>query len=247
MRKAAAKAIAESEEQAAQHRPRRAPGPLGVREPGVHSEKVRPVPCRRYSRVTPIFPIRTGTMPYWAIESGAVIRTVGSSSHRQGLLTASIQSLCRPHGVATCPYRGREEPRAEDQETSWHRRQYGGRAVNGREPIPVAGLWRALGTHRRLVGHLGRRPHLGGPPRRRLQPSWACWRLLVFGGATAALAFQEQLKQIAVQNTWLDVDHRRASSSSRSCGALIVIRSFQVVRPPGPARRRCGSPPAPWS
>ncbi|HZE32480.1 MAG TPA: LCP family protein [Actinoallomurus sp.] len=110
-------------------------------------------------------------------------------------------------------------------------RQYGGRAVNGREPIPVAGLWRALGltvassfvwgiahvtVGRRAVGF----------------SLMGLLAVLVFGSATAALAFQERLKQMVVQGFWLNVMIAGILVLA-VVWALIVIRSFQVVRPQG--------------
>src|SRR5689334_22984144 len=82
-------------------------------------------------------------------------------------------------------------------------RQYGGRAVNGREPIPVAGLWRALGltVASSFVWGIA---HIWAGRRAVGFTLMGLLALLVFGGATAAFAFQEDLKQIAVQNAWLD-------------------------------------------
>jgi LCP family protein required for cell wall assembly len=111
------------------------------------------------------------------------------------------------------------------------RRQVGGRAATGREPIPVAGLWRALGltvasavvwgiahvwAGRRVVGF----------------SLMALLFLLVFGTATLALAFQQHLKQIAVQHTWLDGITVGILVLALVWGS-IVIRSYQVVRPAG--------------
>lgn len=116
-------------------------------------------------------------------------------------------------------------------------RQYGRRAVNGPEPIPVAGLWRALGLTLASAVVWG------------IAHVWAGRRgvgfflmgmlaLLVFGSATAAFAFQDSLKQVAVQAAWLNAITVGILVLALIWGA-IVIRSFQVVRPPGlPAAMR---------
>jgi LCP family protein required for cell wall assembly len=110
-------------------------------------------------------------------------------------------------------------------------RQYGGRAVNGREPNPVAGLWRALGltVASSFVWGVA---HIWAGRRAVGFALMGLLALLVFGGATAALAFQERLKQIAVQNTWLNAITVGILVLALVWGA-IVIRSFQVVRPTG--------------
>jgi len=110
-------------------------------------------------------------------------------------------------------------------------RQYGGRAVNGHEPIPVAGLWRALGltVASSIVWGIA---HIWAGRRAVGFALMGLLALLVFGGATAALAFQEDLKQIVVQGTWLDAITVGILVLAL-VWAAIVIRSFQVVRPSG--------------
>jgi LCP family protein required for cell wall assembly len=110
-------------------------------------------------------------------------------------------------------------------------RQYGGRAVNGREPIPVAGLWRALGLTLASAVIWGI-AHVWAGRRGVGFALMGLLALLVFGGATAALAFQNDLKQIAVQNSWLNAITVGILVLALVWGS-IVIRSFQVVRPPG--------------
>jgi polyisoprenyl-teichoic acid--peptidoglycan teichoic acid transferase len=115
-------------------------------------------------------------------------------------------------------------------------RQYGGRAVNGRQPngrqpIPVAGLWRALGltVASSFVWGIA---HIWAGRRAVGFALMGLLALLIFGGATAAFAFQEDLKQVAVQGTWLDA-LTVAILVLALVWAAIVIRSFQVVRPTG--------------
>jgi polyisoprenyl-teichoic acid--peptidoglycan teichoic acid transferase len=110
-------------------------------------------------------------------------------------------------------------------------RQYGGRAVNGRKPIPVAGLWRALGLTLASAVIWGI-AHIWAGRRAVGFALMGLLALLVFGGATVALAFQDRLKQIAVQSTWLDAITVGILVLALVWGS-IVIRSFQVVRPPG--------------
>jgi LCP family protein required for cell wall assembly len=110
-------------------------------------------------------------------------------------------------------------------------RQYGGRAVNGREPIPVAGLWRALGLTV-ASSFIWGIAHVWAGRRAVGFSLMGLLAALVFGFATLALAFQEKLKQIVVQGSWLNVII--AGILVLAIGwALIVIRSFQVVRPAG--------------
>jgi polyisoprenyl-teichoic acid--peptidoglycan teichoic acid transferase len=110
-------------------------------------------------------------------------------------------------------------------------RQYSRRAVNGRKPIPVAGLWRALGLTVASAVVWGV-AHISAGRRAVGFTLMALLGLLVFGTATVALAFQDTLKQIVVQGSWLT-----AIAASilvlAIVWAVIVIRSFQVVRPPG--------------
>ncbi|WP_329242525.1 LCP family protein [Actinoallomurus sp. NBC_01490] len=110
-------------------------------------------------------------------------------------------------------------------------RQYGGRAVNGREPIPVAGLWRALGltVASAVVWGIA---HIWAGRRAVGFTLMGLLAVLVFGTVTAALAFQDKLKQMVVQDTWLNVIIAGILILAVAW-AVIVIRSFQVVRPPG--------------
>jgi polyisoprenyl-teichoic acid--peptidoglycan teichoic acid transferase len=103
--------------------------------------------------------------------------------------------------------------------------------VNGREPIPVAGLWRALGltVASAVVWGIA---HIWAGRRVAGFTLMGLLAVIIFGTATAALAFQEQLKQMVVQGSWLNVII--AAILILAVGwAVIVIRSFQVVRPPG--------------
>jgi LCP family protein required for cell wall assembly len=111
------------------------------------------------------------------------------------------------------------------------RRQAGGRAARGREPIPVAGLWRALGLTVASAVVWGV-AHLSAGRRAAGFSLMALLALIVFGTATAALLFQQRLKQIAVQHTWLD-GITVGILVLALVWAAIVIRSFQVVRPAG--------------
>jgi polyisoprenyl-teichoic acid--peptidoglycan teichoic acid transferase len=110
-------------------------------------------------------------------------------------------------------------------------RQYGGRAVNGREPIPVAGLWRALGltVASSFVWGVA---HITAGRRAVGFSLMGLLAVLIFGTATAALAFQDRLKQMVVEGFWLNVIIAGIIVLAITW-ALIVIRSFQVVRPPG--------------
>jgi LCP family protein required for cell wall assembly len=110
-------------------------------------------------------------------------------------------------------------------------RQYGGRAVNGREPIPVAGLWRALGLTLASAVVWGI-AHIWAGRRAAGFGLMGLLAVIVLGGATAALAFQDRVKQMAVQNTWLNVITVGILVLAL-VWAAIVIRSFQVVRPSG--------------
>jgi polyisoprenyl-teichoic acid--peptidoglycan teichoic acid transferase len=110
-------------------------------------------------------------------------------------------------------------------------RQYGGRAVNGREPIPVAGLWRALGltVASSFVWGLA---HVTAGRRAVGFSLMGLLAVLIFGTAAAALAFQDRLKQMVVQGFWLNVIIGGILVLA-VVWALIVIRSFQILRPPG--------------
>jgi LCP family protein required for cell wall assembly len=111
------------------------------------------------------------------------------------------------------------------------RRQIGRRAVSGREPIPVAGLWRALGLTVASAVVWGV-AHVWAGRRAVGFSLMGLLALIVFGTATAALAFPQNLKQIAVQHTWLDGITVAILVLALVWGS-IVIRSYQVVRPAG--------------
>ncbi|GAA4637913.1 hypothetical protein GCM10023196_093590 [Actinoallomurus vinaceus] len=100
-----------------------------------------------------------------------------------------------------------------------------------REPIPVAGLWRALGLTLASAVVWGV-AHVAAGRRATGFTLMGVLVLLLGGSATAALAFQEKLKQIAVQGVWLNVI-TVAILALALAWASIVIRSYQVVRPPG--------------
>jgi len=111
------------------------------------------------------------------------------------------------------------------------RRMDGGRAVNSRQPIPIAGLWRALGltVASSFVWGLA---HVWAGRRAVGFSLMGLLAAIVFGAATAGLAFQEKLKQLVVQGFWLNIIIAGILILA-VVWALIVIRSFQVVRPPG--------------
>ncbi|MFL6051643.1 MAG: LCP family protein [Actinoallomurus sp.] len=114
------------------------------------------------------------------------------------------------------------------------------RQLGGREPVPVAGLWRALGLTLASAVVWGV-AHVAAGRRAAGFTLMGILALLIAGGATAALAFQDKLKQIAVQGTWLNVI-TVAILALALAWASIVIRSYQVVRPPGlPAAMRVAS------
>jgi hypothetical protein len=103
--------------------------------------------------------------------------------------------------------------------------------AGGYRPVPAAGLWRALGLTLASavvwgVAHVAAGRRVAG------FTLMGVLALLVGGAATAALAFQDKLKQIAVQGTWLNVI-TAAILALALTWASIVIRSYQVVRPPG--------------
>jgi hypothetical protein len=112
-------------------------------------------------------------------------------------------------------------------------RQYGRQAVYDRRPapIPVAGLWRALGLTAASAVFWGI-AHVSVGRRAVGFTLMGLLALLVFSTATAALAFQDRLKQMVVQGFWLNVIISGILVLAVAW-ALIVIRSFQVVRPAG--------------
>ena len=111
------------------------------------------------------------------------------------------------------------------------RRDFGGPPAYNREPIPVAGLWRALGLTAASAFIWGI-AHVWAGRRAVGYTLMGLLAFLVFGAATAGLAFQEDIKQIAVQHTWLNVITIAILVLALVWGA-IVIRSYQVVRPTG--------------
>ncbi len=116
-------------------------------------------------------------------------------------------------------------------------RHYEGPAARRREPIPVAGLWRALGLTVASAVIWGV-AHVSSGRRAVGFALMGLLATLVLGGGAAALAFQEKLKQLVVQGFWLNV-FIVGILGLAVVWALIVIRSFQVVRPPGlPAAMR---------
>ena len=110
-------------------------------------------------------------------------------------------------------------------------RQYGGRAVNGRQPIPIAGLWRALGLTVASAVIWGI-AHVWAGRRAVGFSLMGLLAVLVFGSATAALAFQDKLKEMVVQGFWLNAIIAGIVILAIAW-AGIVIWSFQVVRPQG--------------
>jgi LCP family protein required for cell wall assembly len=110
-------------------------------------------------------------------------------------------------------------------------RQYGGRAVNGREPTPVAGLWRALGLTVASAFVWGI-AHVWAGRRAVGFTLMGLLAVLIFGAATAGLAFQDKVKQLVVQGSWLNVIIAGIIVLA-VVWASIVIRSFLIVRPPG--------------
>jgi LCP family protein required for cell wall assembly len=111
------------------------------------------------------------------------------------------------------------------------RRLDGGRAVSGRQPIPIAGLWRALGLTA-ASSFIWGIAHVWAGRRAVGFSLMGLLAAIVFGAATAGLAFQEKLKQLVVQGFWLNIIIGGILVLA-VVWALIVIRSFQVVRPPG--------------
>ncbi|MEV0406920.1 LCP family protein [Actinoallomurus sp. NPDC050550] len=109
--------------------------------------------------------------------------------------------------------------------------------VSGRGPVPVAGLWRALGLTMASVFVWGV-AHVAAGRRLAGTALMGLYGALVSAAVMAVLLFQEKLKQIAVQHTWLGVITIGILALALTW-ALIIIRSYQVVRPVGlpPAMR----------
>src|SRR3954447_17580012 len=80
------------------------------------------------------------------------------------------------------------------------RGQLGGR---GYEPVPVAGLWRALGLTLASAFVWGV-AHIWAGRRGVGYTLLALLATLIVGTALVALVFRQDLKQVAVQHTWLD-------------------------------------------
>ena len=118
-------------------------------------------------------------------------------------------------------------------------RQYGRPPVYDRRPAPnpVADLWRALGLTAASAVIWGI-AHVTAGRRAAGFSLMGLLAALVFGTAIGALAFQDRLKQMVVQGFWLNVMIAGILLIA-VVWALIVIRSFQVVRPSGlpPAMR----------
>ncbi|WP_433180889.1 LCP family protein [Actinoallomurus sp. CA-150999] len=106
----------------------------------------------------------------------------------------------------------------------------GGQAA-GRRPIPIAGLWRALGLTLASAVVWGV-AHVAAGRRAVGFTLMGLLAILVAGSATLVLAFQDTMKQLVVQDLWLNVI-TAAIIALALVWALIVIRSYQVVRPPG--------------
>ncbi|GAB2824670.1 hypothetical protein GCM10027176_31490 [Actinoallomurus bryophytorum] len=114
-------------------------------------------------------------------------------------------------------------------------RQHGRQTAYGRRPNPnpnpIAGLWRALGLTAASAVVWGLAHVTVG--RRAVGFSlMGLLAVLIFGTATAALAFQDRLKQMVVQGFWLNV-FIAGILVLAAVWALVVIRSFQILRPPG--------------
>src|SRR6185312_3483776 len=110
-------------------------------------------------------------------------------------------------------------------------RQYGRPAPRRREPVPVAGLWRALGLTLASTVVWGV-AHIWAGRRAAGFALMGLLAALVLGGVTAVLAFQDRLKQIVVQGSWLNAIIAGILLLA-AVWALVVIRSFQVVCPAG--------------
>ena len=110
-------------------------------------------------------------------------------------------------------------------------RQYGRPAPRRREPVPVAGLWRALGLTLASTVVWGV-AHIWAGRRAAGFALMGLLAALVLGGVTAVLAFQDGLKQIVVQGSWLNAIIAGILLLA-AVWALVVIRSFQVVCPAG--------------
>ncbi|MFL6056276.1 MAG: LCP family protein [Actinoallomurus sp.] len=110
-------------------------------------------------------------------------------------------------------------------------RQVDRRVVSDREPVPVAGLWRALGLTLASVFAWGL-AHLWAGRRLAGVTLMGSFGGLVAAAVTAAVVFPDKLKQIAVQHTWL-AGITIGLLVLALVWALVIIRSYQVVRPVG--------------
>jgi polyisoprenyl-teichoic acid--peptidoglycan teichoic acid transferase len=108
------------------------------------------------------------------------------------------------------------------------RRHVGGRRY---ERVPVAGLWRALGLTAASTVVWGV-AHVWAGRRGTGYALMALLASIVVGAGIIGLGFRQELKQIAVQHTWLDGITAGILLLALVWGS-VVIRSFQVVRPAG--------------
>ncbi|MCO5972877.1 LCP family protein [Actinoallomurus soli] len=112
--------------------------------------------------------------------------------------------------------------------------------TRGHRSVPVGGLWRALGLTLASAVVWGT-AHVAAGRRAAGFALMGLLVLLVGGAATAGELFQDQLKQLVVQNTWLNVIIAVLLALA-VVWAAVVIRSYQVVRPVGlPAAMRVAS------
>jgi LCP family protein required for cell wall assembly len=110
-------------------------------------------------------------------------------------------------------------------------RHYGRPPVRRSEPTPIAGLWRALALTAASAVIWGV-AHVSAGRRAVGFSLMGLLAALVLGGATVVFAFQDRLKQMVVQGFWLNLIIAGILLLA-VVWALVVIRSFQVVRPPG--------------
>ncbi|GAA0355313.1 LCP family protein [Actinoallomurus spadix] len=110
----------------------------------------------------------------------------------------------------------------------------------GHRSVPVGGLWRALGLTLASTFVWGA-AHVAAGRRGAGFTLMGVLVLLVGGAATLGLVFQDRLKQLVVQGTWLNV-FIAVLLALALVWASVVIRSYQVVRPAGlPAAMRVAS------
>lgn len=111
------------------------------------------------------------------------------------------------------------------------RRQINRQAARSHRPAPVSGLWRALGLTAASAAVWGV-AHVSAGRRTTGYTLMGLLFGLVTGLAIVAFTLQENLKQIAVQRTWLN-GIIVAILVLALFWAGIVLRSYQVVRPGG--------------